>query len=54
MDLPLGDRVNSSGMQGMALAQAFCTQKEAFDHAVFFDCLVGVVGTGGMEAAVIA
>lgn len=38
----------------MAFAQPFGSQEQALERSVFFYGLVGIIRTGGMEAAVVA
>jgi len=44
-------RIISPRVEGMAAADAFNAQPSPFEETVFLDSLVGVMGTGGDEAA---
>jgi len=48
------DRVHTSGMPWMTLAQAPDGEPRAANETVHFDRFDGVPGTGGMESAAIA
>jgi hypothetical protein len=44
-------RIVSSRIEGMATADAFDAQPSPFEETVFFDGLIGVMGTRGDKAA---
>ena len=45
------NRVIASGMEGMALGNAFCRKKQALYDTMPADGLISVLGTGGVKAA---